>query len=311
MARSGAHSLSPAARRDAIADAVAVGRSLGLAIDDPVVLSDNLNLIVHLRPAPVVARVAVRTALVRPPEALGDSLRLAAFLAAADLPVAPPADEVDPGPHVGPATGRPMTFWRLLEGGPSNASVDPGEAGRSLRAIHEAAAAFDGPLRHVGPIAEIGRLADRIAPVRPAAAEEIRRFLSRIEVSDGPVQAVHGDAHLGNMFVGPERQVWIDWEESWRGPIAWDLAALDHQRRVFGQLAGPISAAFASYGPVDDVAIDAWSPVVALWALAWGTAGAIELGESISSNARTRRRWLRARLGEAPGRAVSRAARRS
>lgn len=298
MARSGAHSLAPDERGAAIADAVSVGRSLGLRIDEPVLLSDNLNLIVELRPARVVARVAVRTAIVRSPAALGDSLAFASHLVAAGLPVAPPADDIDPGPHLGPTTGRPMTFWRLLETGPPNASVDPREAGRSLRAIHEAAVGFEGTLRHIGPIAEIARLAERIAPQRPAAAEEIRGFLTRIVIPDGPVQALHGDAHLGNVFVERERQVWIDWEESWRGPVAWDLASLDHRRRVFGQLTGPIAAAFAAYGAVDGVAIDAWSPVVALWALAWGTAGAIELGESISSNARTRRGWLRARLAD-------------
>jgi aminoglycoside phosphotransferase (APT) family kinase protein len=292
MAKSGAHSLPAKERQAAIADAVTVGRRLGLRIAEPIVLSDNLNLIVEMRPAGVVARVAVRTALVRSSQALGDSLRLAHFLASAGLPVAPVAGGIDPGPHTGPATGRAMTFWRLLEPGPAGTSVDARAAGRSLRAIHEAAAGWDGELGHLGPLVEIDRLIERIAPHRPRAAEELRSFRAAVVVPDGPVQAVHGDAHLGNVFVVPGGQVWIDWEESWRGPVAWDLACLDHRRRVFGELVEPIGAAFAAYGPVDEADVEAWAPVVATWALAWGAVGAVELGQSISSRARRRRSWL-------------------
>lgn len=299
MARSGAHSLPPAERRDAIADAVAVGLSLGLTVDGPVVLSDNHNLIVHLRPAPVVARIAVRTALIRPPEALGDSLRLASFLASAGMPVAPPADDIDPGPHRGPRTGRAMTLWRHLAAVPAG-TVEPRVVGRTLRELHEAAAAYDGPVRHHGPLAEIAVLTDRIAPERPRAADEIRAFAARVDVADGPVQAVHGDAHLGNVMATRGGPVWIDWEESWRGPIEWDLATLDHRRRVFGDQVEPIGQALAAYGPIDEAAVDAWAPVVALWAFGWGTLGAIELREAISRNAEVRRAWLARRFGSPP-----------
>jgi Ser/Thr protein kinase RdoA (MazF antagonist) len=294
MAKSGAHSLPAAERAAAVADAVAVGRELGLVVDDPIVLSDSLNLIVHLRPAPVVARVAVRTSIVRSHAALGDSLGLASFLATAGLPVAPPVDDIDPGPHRGPTSGRPMTLWRMLDAPKEAVVVDPAAAGRSLRRIHEAATAYDGPLRHVGPLVEIDRLAVLIEPARPEDAGRIRGFAARIDVPEAPTQAVHGDAHLGNVLPTVDGQVWLDWEESWRGPTAWDLAALDHRRRVFGELIPEIDAAFAAYGPVDAAAIDAWAPVVALWALAWGTVGAIELGEEISDRARGRRAYLEA-----------------
>jgi len=50
----------------AVAAAVAVARAHGLAVGEPAVLSDGVNLVVHLRPAPVVARVATLTPLLRP-----------------------------------------------------------------------------------------------------------------------------------------------------------------------------------------------------------------------------------------------------
>ena len=54
------------ADRGALAAAVAVAQAHGLRCDDAVILRDQLNVLVHLRPAPVVARVAGTIAPVRP-----------------------------------------------------------------------------------------------------------------------------------------------------------------------------------------------------------------------------------------------------
>ena len=42
-----------------------MARAHGLRVEDPVILRDQLNVLVHLRPAPVVARVAGTIASVR------------------------------------------------------------------------------------------------------------------------------------------------------------------------------------------------------------------------------------------------------
>ena len=56
--------------RRAVAAALAVSRNLGLRCSDaPEVIADGSNVLVHLVPAPVVARVATTTALVRKPAA--------------------------------------------------------------------------------------------------------------------------------------------------------------------------------------------------------------------------------------------------
>jgi hypothetical protein len=46
--------------------AVKVAASLGVYSSDPVVLADGANMVVHLSPAPVVAKVAASTTAVRP-----------------------------------------------------------------------------------------------------------------------------------------------------------------------------------------------------------------------------------------------------
>jgi hypothetical protein len=88
---------------------------------------------------------------------------------------------------------------------------------------------------------------------------------------------------------------WLDWEESWRGPIGWDLASMDHRRRVFGELDVEIGRALEGYGPHDEDALEAWAPVVALWAAAWGVAAA-DRTALLDDRTTTRLAWLEARL---------------
>ncbi|HEX5015619.1 MAG TPA: hypothetical protein VFV72_15850 [Candidatus Limnocylindrales bacterium] len=277
-----------------LADVVGVARGLGLKVDDPVVIKDSLNLLVWLRPAPVVARMHVRTSVVRSIEPAADSLALATFLADAGLPVSPPVDDVDPGPHVG-ATGRPMTLWQHLP--LLDERADAAAAGRTLRHLHEAMAAYDGPLRHVGPLEEIGRLSDALESYGERAdAATIRGLLARVDVPVTPVQALHGDAHLGNVRLTASGLRWLDWEESWRGPVAWDLASLEHRRATFDELHDETRRAFDGYGPHDAEAVEAWVPVVSLWAASWGLVGALD-GLGWDESARRRLAWAASQLG--------------
>ena len=62
---------------------MAVAKAHGLECEEPIVLADRSNVIVHLPPAPVVARVATTTALVRPDAGawLKREIAVAGFLA--------------------------------------------------------------------------------------------------------------------------------------------------------------------------------------------------------------------------------------
>lgn len=50
----------------------------------------------------------------------------------------------------------------------------------------------------------------------------------------GDRQAVHGDAHPGNLLATGTGLRWIDFEDAWSGPCAWDLACLAETRRIDG-----------------------------------------------------------------------------
>jgi Phosphotransferase enzyme family len=249
-------------RDGAIAESVAIARRLGLRVDELEVLNARHNLIVWLRPAPVVARVTWITSLVRGPERAAQSIGLAAFLAQAGEPVTPPTDLVDPGPHVAPS-GCVITLWCRLE--LVDEPVDPIAVGRGLRRIHEVAGRYRGPLARLDPLGEaraVARIAERFAP------DEARRLL---RAADGvamprlPEQPIHGDAGFHNAFATPGGVVWGDWEECGHGPIAWDIATLTHRARVLGESVDEIGAATEAYGPLDAGAIDAVAPVFGAW----------------------------------------------
>ena len=72
----------------AVRAAVTVAARFGLAAEEPAVLADGANIVVYLRPAPVVAKVAASTTAVRSDVAgwLQRELDVSAFLDAEGAP---------------------------------------------------------------------------------------------------------------------------------------------------------------------------------------------------------------------------------
>jgi hypothetical protein len=141
------------------AAAVKVAASLGVAGADPVVLADGANVVVHLSPAPVVAKVAASTTAVRPDPAawLQRELDVTGFLAGQGLPVVVPSPEMPATVQHG--NGQVMSFWRYVD---SDGAL-PGEdtIGSMLRDLH--AALRDYP-RRAPVLAPRLDMPERIAP---------------------------------------------------------------------------------------------------------------------------------------------------
>lgn len=49
-----------------------------------------------------------------------------------------------------------------------------------------------------------------------------------------PMQPLHGDAHLGNVLNTRRGPLWCDLEDTFVGPIGWDLACLVGGSRIYG-----------------------------------------------------------------------------
>lgn len=117
--------------------AVVVASRFGIVATDPVILSDSNNVVVWLRSAPLVAKVATghhrRLAL---------ELAAARHLAAEHAPVVPPAKEIPQDVHA--EGGFEMTFWAYQPH--RDEEPNPQGLADALFVLHEAMLGFNGAL---------------------------------------------------------------------------------------------------------------------------------------------------------------------
>ncbi len=239
--------LSPdqlADRRDrAAAAALAAGRAAGLDADRATVLHDVFSVVVHLEPAPVVARVPV----VLPPgytaaaqHARGQrELDVVGWLDAHGVPVVPPSPLVPRTPVR--RDGFPMTFWELADVAADHEPYTGVAIGESA-ALHAGLAGYPGPLPFLAPFNEAapGMFAD-LQPSDLLSAADIERarteFAALREVLADPavfaarypgvgLQAVQGDGPSHNVIRTTSGIRFSDFEDVSLGPVEWDLAML-------------------------------------------------------------------------------------
>jgi aminoglycoside phosphotransferase (APT) family kinase protein len=213
----------------AVHAAVSAAADLGIACTEPVVLNDGANVIVHLRPSPVVAKVAASTPAVRPDSAewLQRELEVASYLAGAGADVMAPSAEVPATTHH--ADGHVMSFWTYLK--PSgDARPDAATVGAMLRDLHAVVRSYPGDVPVLAPLRDIPaylarpetQLGEGDAAILTSAFE---RLTAELTATSYTGQVLHGDAGAGNLMdAGQGRWVWHDFEDTCFGPVAWDLA---------------------------------------------------------------------------------------
>jgi Phosphotransferase enzyme family len=239
----------------ALAGAQAVARAHGVACDGAVRIAAGSNVLVHLKPAPVVARVMTGTAVLHddPEEWLAREVAVGAFLAGRTL-VVPPSDLLPPGPHE--HDGLWMTMWKFVPHDEQGPPPEPREVGRSLRELHAALAGFPGDLAPLSEIRDwLERLLAELRPSPEVTRRDIDWLRSRLEAlapavfeSSLPAQALHGDASLSNLLRAEGGLVWNDLEDVCAGPVAWDVAGLVTSATARGHSAKFVEALLAAYG---------------------------------------------------------------
>ena len=220
-------------------------RDLGLDVHDPRILGAGANVVVHLRPAPVVARVATLTAEMRshPLRYLQGERDISAALVDQALSVIGPTDRVDPGPHLAEGVAFLLLDYKSLEPLDIGSSQDAIDAGRAFAELSEALAGLPDELSggEAGqPWAEIERLVDTASTTtEPAAMHEIRQAVHSLRAAEpsDEWQLVHGDAHRVNVARHEGRIIWFDFEDANRRPLAWDLATLRRAWPAAGETA--------------------------------------------------------------------------
>jgi hypothetical protein len=261
----------------ALAAAQAVAREHGVACDEAVRIAAGSNVLVHLKPAPVVARVMTGTAVLHadPEQWLAREVAVGAFLAGRTDVVVGPSDILPSGPHE--RDGLWMTLWKFVEHDEQAPPPEPRELGRSLRELHAALADFPGDLAPLSEIRDwLERLLTALRPSPVLTREDIdwlgfqlEALTSAVFESSLPAQALHGDASMSNVLRTGSGLVWNDLEDVCAGPVAWDLSGLVASARARGQGAKYIEELVAGYGEPGVEGLEAFLEAHALYEVVW------------------------------------------
>ncbi len=257
-----------------MAAVVEMAGRLGAVVDRREVIQAANTLVVRLS-EDLVGRVVVDRS--GPRQGLAwfrREMEMARYLAERGAPVIPLLGRIPPGPHE--HQGYAMNFWRYVEA--VDEPPEPVEIGATLAACHRHLAGYDGGLESLAILRETRALMDSRAALGDFAEAERGLLIGHLEralegLADAPAQALHGDAHAGNLLQGRDGVLWTDWEDAFRGPIEWDLASILWNPRFLDADEATVEAILRGYGPCDESLLDlcftaraavmcAWYPVL-------------------------------------------------
>jgi hypothetical protein len=259
-----------------LAAAQAVAREHGVACDEAVPIAAGSNVLVHLKPAPVVARVMSGTAVLHDDveQWLAREVAVGTFLAWIDL-VVPPSDVLPPGPHE--HDGLWMTMWKFVAHDEQAPPPEPRELGRSLRGLHAALADFPGDLAPLSEVRDwLERLLAELGPSPSLTQRDIDWLRFELDAltpavfeSSLPAQALHGDASMSNLLRTDNGLVWSDLEDVCAGPVAWDVAGLVASARARGHNEKFVKELLAAYGEPGVEGLETFLEAHALYEVVW------------------------------------------
>jgi hypothetical protein len=262
----------------AIHAATETARNHGVVPDRCEILQRANTLVLRLTET-LVARVVLD--LDGPRQGLewfGRENAVARHLAELGAPVIPMHPDIPPGPHE--HSGYPINFWQYVTR--VDAEPSPREIGRTLFRCHELLRSYRGDLPELAIPVESLNLLDSLEEKAAFPTSVIRllreRLVSSLAAMRGfPMQPLHGDAHMGNLMNTTAGLLWTDWEDTFSGPVEWDLASIiwnarlldgDHETAdgilsAYGAEGGVIHPDALHHGMVARAAVmSAWYPIL-------------------------------------------------
>lgn len=227
----------------AVQAAVEAARLLGVHAETGVVLHDVFSVVVHLAPAPLVARIQVVVPPSLTPEAQllrqQRELDVVAWLDEQGVPVIAPSTLVPRAPvrHNGFA----MTFWELADVADDHAPYSGVDVAYTAE-LNAALARYPHPLPFLAPFNTglPGMLAS-LTPTELLAETDIARARAEYDTlrpvlcdstafsrafPGADVQPLHGDGPAHNVIRTKAGIRYSDFEDVTCGPVEWDLAMM-------------------------------------------------------------------------------------
>lgn len=212
-------------------------------------------------------------------------------------PVIPLHPDLPPGPHE--HLGCPLNFWQFVTR--VDAEPAPSEIGRTLRLCHDVMRRFPQPLPKLAILRESLVILRQRTLFPPAQQEMLADHLRKaLELLDGcDLQPLHGDAHMGNLMNTTRGLLWTDWEDTFAGPVEWDLASIIWNARVLEEDHSTVRRILDAYrdagGRVDDALLEQCMTARAAVMTAWYPILYPDPDEERRMRLRRRLEWLAAR----------------
>lgn len=210
----------------------------GLHPDRCEILQNSSTLVVRLTET-LVARVVTDVSGPRQgPDWFARENAVAHHLTQKGAPVIPLHPDLPPEPHE--HLGFTLNFWLYVT--PIDVHPDASQIGHTLHQCHAALQSFSQPLPTLSILAESLALLDTLTQQQLFPISTIRLLRCHLSASIEILrplahQPLHGDAHLGNLMNTTIGLLWTDWEDTFSGPVEWDLASaiwnsqlLDHDQ---------------------------------------------------------------------------------
>jgi hypothetical protein len=221
--------MQPSVVPHAVATATAIASSVGLPVDDAIVLHDSNKLTLRLLPCDVVARIAPVVE-----QNAQFEIDLARRLVAAGCPVAALEPRVEP--RVYERAGFAVTLWTFYPPLTSR-EISPADYANALERLHAGMRTLDvWTAPHFTDRVESAQQLVASPECTPELGDADRRLLgdafrrlSRVIGEHGNEQLLHGEPHPGNLLETTNGPVFIDLETCCRGPVEFDLAHAPEQ----------------------------------------------------------------------------------
>lgn len=203
---------------------MSVASALGLVVDDALVLSNSNRLVVRLVPCDVVARVAPIGHF-----ASADlEVEVAKLLAQTGSPVAELDPRAEPRTYLEDAFR--VALWTYWE--PKAGTIRTDEYVQALTRLHDGLRQLDLPVPHFLDRVAANRRDVENHEVTPDLSAGDRALLATTFRDVPPVivghpvteQLIHGEPHPWNMLNTASGPLFIDFENTSRGPLEYDLA---------------------------------------------------------------------------------------
>lgn len=246
----------------------------GITPDRCDILQDSSTLVVRLTES-LVARVVQDVDGPRQGTAwFARENAIAHHLTLHGAPVIPLHSALPPGPNE--HLGYPVNFWQFVTR--INEEPAPRDIGRTLQQCHAVMRSFPEPLPRLAIITESLSML-KMLEERALLPQNILQLLhqhltaSLTLLESFPHQPLHGDAHIGNLMNTTQGLLWTDWEDTFAGPVEWDVASIIWNSKILEGDHDTVNLILEAYreagGVIDETALHqcliARAAVVTAW----------------------------------------------